>query len=177
MMPDYKKSKWLLVIFSTFIVVAMVGCSHNAEGAKQMSNGVSDLAQLIGSDISTEHSHGTVVVSYCPDNTCESFSMPEAYPEEKLNDFVLLYLYYVSDYQSLATIRKNIQYAQIKKVLQKNLTHDQDKSDNAVKPVLKNLASTYSINMQFIRYDEKQKNTKKVDIKNRIDKAPIKPQS
>ncbi|MBI4710703.1 MAG: hypothetical protein HY759_06360 [Nitrospirae bacterium] len=159
-----------LIILSALLFV-FIGCTEQKTNLESKQDSYIDLTRLLGADISTTIKNGIITIEYCPDNTCESFSMPRGNPKEKLIDFVYLYLYFISDYHVLDDFRKKIKLEQVTKIIQHNIQdiNKQTLLKNA-KDVMKTLVDKYQIKGKFVRYDEFKRNEVDIDIKSRLEK-------
>ncbi len=91
-------------------------------------------------------------VRYCPDNTCDQFRGREG-SASSVQDFALVYLWYVSDYVALGEWRKRETPRQVLSVVEKNADGCRSEGPR-IKCALLNLARTGAIRVSFIRYDE-----------------------
>lgn len=129
-----------------------------------------ELVRLLDSDISTATSNGTITIEYCPDNTCESFSMQTINPDERLSDFVFLYLYFVSDYYYLDNFRKKVEPEQVTKIIVRNSQDKNKKQLESSKHIMEALVDKYSIKAKFVRYDEHKRNEVDMNLKSHLEK-------
>jgi hypothetical protein len=130
----------------------------------------SELTRLLGSDVATATKDGITTIEYCPDNTCESFSMPSGNPVEKLSDFVFLYLYSVSDYRVLDDFRRTVEPEQVTKIIERNSKEAKKNRLQGAKHIIATLAEEYSIKAKFVRYDEHKRSEVDIDIAARLEK-------
>lgn len=105
--------------------------------------------------------------SYCPDNTCDNFSMPYA-PEEKVfYDFVFMYLYYKSGYIYLKEVKENYWKEHINDIARKYVSGKKGLIDESVIDcVLKAMAERHDILVNFIRHDGNARFTENIELEN-----------
>jgi len=146
-----------------------LNCRDYQTVQRNKQDGYNELAKLLESAITKEVKDGIVSISYCPDNTCETFSMPSRNPEEKLCDFVYLYLYFVSDYYYLDDFRKKVGSEKIGAIIVRNerITTKNDHLQE-VKDVIESMAKEYSIKATFVRYDESTRSETAIDIQSEL---------
>ncbi len=115
--------------------------------------------------INVEH-HALIELSYCPDNTCDMFSMPVSDDQVKFYDFVLMYLYYKSEYIYLREIKDRFWMEHIDDISSKySVGMGKPLNDNDIDCILKALADNYDISVAFSRFDENVKHTAPVVLK------------
>lgn len=85
------------LLASTLILAVHALGADNTPGGEALAV----LTRSLGDQISSRAGRTSRVISYCPDNTCESFTAPRGTSEAKLADFALTYLFYASDYSYL----------------------------------------------------------------------------
>jgi hypothetical protein len=161
----------IIVFFLYLILFTFVGCKEQKVEQENKQDSYTEMKKILDSAITKDVKNGIVTIEYCPDNTCESFSMPSKNPTEKLNDFVCLYLYFVSDYYYLADFRKYISQEQVTKIILRNkqsILKNEQLQD--AKDIIESLAKEYSIKATFVRYDESIRNEVVIDIKSELGK-------
>lgn len=157
-------------IISSVLLFMLFGCTEQKTSPESKEDSYTDLVRLLGNDISRTTKSGVTVIEYCPDNTCESFSIASGKPQEKLGDFVYLYLYFVSDYHVLDDFRKKVDPTQVSEIIQHNIReYDRGNQINSAKAVMEMLVYKYSIKANFVRYDELKKNEVAIDIKSHLE--------
>ncbi|MGA0611780.1 hypothetical protein [Caldimonas sp. KR1-144] len=101
----------------------------------------------------------TTTVEYCPDNTCEVFTLSGRSASLPLQDFVLAYLYGVSDYVYLKAFQSNSSSPSVRSVLAKYRRDcPQPSTHAAARCVVTLLAKRHAIRATFVRYDEGERN-------------------
>jgi len=160
------------ILFLLFIIVLVfISCKGEKIVQGNSKDSYKELRILLGSTITEDIKGGIVTIEYCPDNTCETFSMPDKYSKDKLSDFVYLYLYFISDYYYLDSFRKMVASEEINKIILRNkksiLINEQLK--DAI-DVMKFLVKEYSIKATFVRYDESERNEVVIDLKSVLEK-------
>ncbi len=98
--------------------------------------------------------------------------MPRGNPIEKLSDFVYLYLYFVSDYSYLDTLRKRVAAEDVDTIILRNKqsTMANNQLEDA-KKIIESLARDYSIKATFVRYDESARNEVNIDIRSELSRV------
>lgn len=105
-------------------------------------------------------------LSYCPDNTCDVFSMPLSIDHDEFYDFVLMYLYYKSGYLYLEEIKDRYWAEHIDHISDKYSAGMSKPSDDMdIDCILKTLALKNDITVVFFRNDENVKQITPVALK------------
>jgi hypothetical protein len=121
------------------------------------------LTQAVGPVVSVKNKGQ--VVEYCPDNTCEVFSLGPKGTSAVLRDFALAYLYSVSGYVYLADFQSRTDLPEVAALL----VRYQDKCPQtarkaAVHCVAAHLARTHPVRVSFVRYDERRRHVVPVSL-------------
>jgi len=115
------------------------------------------LKKTLGDAINVRLDSTGVSAEYCPDNTCEVFRSPNTQAKSPLADFVVLYLYYVSDYAALSEFRKMPEATQAAERLLSQLGKrvcDSASQVETIKCAVRHLCKHHNISLLFVRYDE-----------------------
>ena len=161
----------IILVFLCFALPAFFGCREQKVREQDGQDSYAELTRLLDSAITKDAKNGTLIIEYCPENTCESFSMPGKHPPEKLNDFAFLYLYFVSDYYYLDEFRKRVAPDRITEIIERNKRSTlRNERLQDVKDIIESLAMEYSIKVAFVRYDESKRNEFAIDIKSELRK-------
>jgi hypothetical protein len=124
------------------------------------------LTRSLGDQIKSTGSSTSRVITYCPDNTCESFSAPRSTSEDKLADFALTYLFYASNYSYLRDLVTRDGQAQAHAIVERNRGECVgDDELQLASCVLLTLARRQSIRVASVRYDEKVRSATPVELK------------
>jgi hypothetical protein len=95
------------------------------------------------------------VIRYCPDNTCEAFRATRPGTSAALADFVLLYLFVVSDYSYLGEWQRGKPPQRVEFLLQHySASCGTATRTSLVKCTLTTLQRSAGVRLVFIRYDE-----------------------
>jgi len=114
-------------------------------------------------------SSSSPLLRYCPDNTCETFRAPRKADSQRLADFALLYLWYVSQYYVLKDWHAGPVPEQVHVVRKQYSGGCRSEGEIAhAKCALLSLASTAAIRVTFVRYDEGAENKVPVDLNDEL---------
>ena len=103
--------------------------------------------------------------SYCPDNTCDNFSIPISADKELFYDFVLMYLYYKSGYIYLKEVKEKYWMEHVDDIAGKYVTGKSGPlSESVIDCVLKAMAERNDIFVDFIRLDGNSRQTNRVEL-------------
>ncbi len=155
-------------IILSMLLLVFIGCAEQKGKQESKQGTYTELVRLLGADINITIGNENTTIDYCPDNTCESFSMSSTNPTEKLSDFVFLYLYAVSDYRALDDFRKKVAQEQIIEIIRRDSQDIKNNKLQNANDVIESLAERYSITAKFVRYDESKRNEVVIDIKSRL---------
>ena len=98
------------------------------------------------------------LVEYCPDNTCEVFSVRSGKERAALADFALAYLYSVSGYVYLEEFQARTDFHEVSQLLMRYKANcPQLGQREAARCVAARLATKHPIRVTFVRYDERRK--------------------
>jgi len=105
------------------------------------------------------------LVEYCPDNTCEVFSVRNGKESAALADFTLAYLYAVSDYVYLEEFQSRMDLHEVDRLLMRYQADCPQLAQRAAaRCVAGHLARKYPIRVTFVRYDERRKYSEPVSL-------------
>jgi len=114
-----------------------------------------ELTSMLGTAARATSTGGTAVVEYCPDNTCESFSLQGKDAEPVLRAFALAYFFGASDYAYLDALRRQAPPPALLDLFARyrQACALQEPRETA-RCIAGHLASQYPIRASFVRYDE-----------------------
>jgi hypothetical protein len=124
-----------------------------------------ELTDALGSDVALVKTSKVVSVKYCPDNTCEVFSLKDVGAENPIQDFAFAYLFSVSDYIYLEHFQAAGKSPSVQSVLSRyrsECTQSQEKL--AARCVVSLLVNRYPITASFVRYDEGKKKSSPISL-------------
>ena len=140
-----------------FLLVAM----YLFAGASQAH----ELDQAFGKEISISKSGNIVRIEYCPDNTCEAFSLASTKAEAIIKDFVFVYLFSISDYIYLENFQSDENSSQALSLIKRyQAACPNKKPREAAKCIVSLLATAYPIKANFVRYDEGTKSSTPISL-------------
>ena len=128
------------------------------------------LKSFFGNEVEYRTSKHTNTLLYCPDNTCNEFSVPDKNDFLVLNDFVYLLFVYatLANYPKMVEFKKHQSASVVDKVLRRNskgCVIDGDKnSTDFIKCVILKTQQRAGIQPLFVRYDENGRHEVKMDI-------------
>ena len=107
------------------------------------------------------------LVEYCPDNTCEVFSLRSGKDTaSSLTDFAFAYLFAVSDYVYLAEFQSRTDLQEVTQLLRRYKSNcPQAAQKAAARCVAAWLAAKHPIRVTFVRFDEGRKYSEPVSLK------------
>ena len=101
----------------------------------------------------------SVTVEYCPDNTCDVFTIDDPSGAEVLQDFAYAYLLGASTYIYLKPFQAHTDSTTTKTVLGRYSAHcPEDSLTQVARCVITHLIDKYPIRVSFVRYDEGERN-------------------
>jgi hypothetical protein len=122
------------------------------------------MQKYLGKDVKILHNKDRIVLNYCPDNKCDEFSTLQTQSDYELQQFSVLYLYYVSQHYALCDFRHSAALL-VKQLLDQTSKQCSGQTENdRAKCALESLASQHAIVVAYVGYDEKQRNEEKVDL-------------
>ena len=140
--------------FATFALFSHLSCACFGH----------ELSDALGKDVAVSKTSKAVRVEYCPDNTCEVFSL-KGKESVSLQDFAFVYLFSVSEYIYLQRFQAEQNAPYVQSVLSKYRTECPQSSEQVVaRCVVSVLAKRYPIKASFVRYDEGTKNTSSISL-------------
>lgn len=117
-----------------------------------------------GPEVSMSFAHGRTVVEYCPDNTCERYSI-KGENELVLADFALAYLYGISEYVYLREFQARTDLPEVKALFKRYRTQcPQSTPRQAARCVAMTLARSNHIKASFVRYDEGAERVERISV-------------
>ena len=160
-----KRFTGVIVIF-----ILMTGCKGSPPDPIEANpDAVRLLKDWLGSDLQITKDSGKEIIAYCPDNTCEEFSVNKRVNLEPMAKFALIYLFYVSDYIYLSKDRHSQQGVLVTKILKNNTDGCKSKNKSQlVSCVLLSMVKEYGIRSTFIRYDEEKRNETPIDLSQQL---------
>ena len=118
-----------------------------------------ELGATFGDSVTISSKGGLTTVEYCPDNTCEVFSLRAPSAASPLQDFAFAYLLGISEYIYLKDFHANADSPATRAVLGRYRTHcPQPIPRVAARCVVGYLARKHPIQASFVRYDEGERN-------------------
>jgi hypothetical protein len=101
----------------------------------------------------------SIVVEYCPDNTCDLFTLDDPAGSQVLQDFAYAYLLGASTYIYLKSFQADVDSSATKSVLGRYSSHcPQEPMIQAARCVITYLLDKHPIRVSFVRYDEGERN-------------------
>ncbi len=167
MFQSYRIKKIRRYLFLIFLVPISWWCLTTIGIANTSSLKI--LKESLGNSIETSSYNNLIEIKYCLENTCEVFQA-KIEQKDKLEDFVLLYLFYGSgktalifpDEQGLTVIDKiRTGTQEVKKTYLKNCTGDELEIAACI---LKKLVKKNNISGFDVRYDEGEENISVMDL-------------
>jgi hypothetical protein len=129
---------------------------------------VSLLRQELGDAVKPDSDENSI--DYCTDGTCYSFSTN--YVTEgafnRLSDFAYLYLYYMLDDASLEGFKASGEDYALKLLYRNMLDCPKTTAPENARCAMRNLTSTYSMELRKIEYEEMEKKVSPVDLKKEL---------
>lgn len=121
------------------------------------------ITQTVGPTVSLKNKGQ--VVEYCPDNTCEVFSLRGKGARVALYEFTLAYLYSISGYTYLADFQSRTDLPEVTDLLARyQVNCPQPEPKAAAHCVAALLARKQPIRVNFVRYDEGVRFTEPVSL-------------
>lgn len=118
-----------------------------------------ELASAFPDNVQVSTKGTMTTVEYCPDNTCEVFTLSGRAASIPLQDFVFAYLFGVSEYVYLEPFQSNSSSPAVRTVLGRYRSDcPQQPARAAARCVVGLLAKRHAIQANFVRYDEGQRN-------------------
>ncbi len=143
--------------------IALLGC-HPA--TPRSIESAEELRRVFSDTISIREAGGGSV-EFCPDNTCETFTSSKAGSGKAVCDFGYLYLFYVSRYSMLDTVRRSptVRSGAYQLLKRYSAGRCKEKEQGAmVRCVLRYLTRQSSIEISFVRFDEHYRSEQRVDL-------------
>ena len=115
--------------------------------------------------VSASNMGGSIVVEYCPDNTCEVFTVAVPADIQEIQDFAFMHLFTRSPYNYLKEFRQSGRTGRLGAVLDRySAGCPQVQAQEAARCVMNRIAAKYEIQVEFIRYDEGGRHTGSVNL-------------
>ena len=118
------------------------------------------LQKYFGNSITRSIRNTTIEISYCPDNTCDSWKFPQDLEDWKIYDFIYIYFYSISDYNypEILKFRESQPMATLQEILKRNSGKCQnDDLNEEIRCTLTHMKNNYDVSITFVRYDERKK--------------------
>ncbi|MGE8224371.1 MAG: hypothetical protein ACN6RK_01175 [Stenotrophomonas sp.] len=124
-----------------------------------------ELTSTFGDTVQVTSSRGSTTVEYCPDNTCEVFTLLGPVAELTIQDFAFAYLLGVSEYIYLEAFQSSGTTPAVQAVLTRYRKHcSQQSSRAAARCIVGFLAKRHPIQASFVRYDEGEHNVVPISL-------------
>jgi hypothetical protein len=124
-----------------------------------------ELASSFGDMVQVTSIRGSTTVEYCPDNTCEAFTLSGPSAALTIQDFAFAYLLGVSDYIHLEPFRSNPFEPSVQSVLSRYRKQCSQRSERAAaRCIVGVLAKRHPIRASFVRYDEGERNAVPISL-------------
>lgn len=104
---------------------------------------------------------------FCPDNTCDLLKAKKPISADVLLDIGYLYVYYFSDYFELEEWRKRKQASVIARAILSKPDYaacGNAKQKKQARCVLQSVMKDSDVTLYFVRYDEKERHLKRVNL-------------
>lgn len=103
---------------------------------------------------------------YCPDNTCDEFEAAKTIDTRVLNDFAYLLFFHtqISNFPNVQNFRDQQERSVVDDILKRNSGDCASAAKDFVKCVIAGMRDRYGIRTFFVRYDDKTRNAREVDI-------------
>ena len=113
-----------------------------------------EINNWLDKDVKIQSNRKILEIEYCPDNTCETYTGGKDL--EKLCDYVLLYLFYESNYFYLKEKRKYLKKEILKQVEQRNKFLKCNKLKESIygKCVVSEMKKKYTMRVWFRRLSD-----------------------
>ena len=156
---------WLLLI----LAVSFLGCESKPKETEVTA--LQSLQKVFGESVAVKK-NGSLIIEFCPDNTCEIFRTPNTNALEPISDFAYLYLFFVSQYYYLTDWKKNPEAKIIAiDILKRNRACPETQEKAWGNCVLKSLSSKHSIKVAFVRYDEQVRSEESINLEAELSKS------
>ena len=124
-----------------------------------------ELTSTFGDTVQVTTGRSSATVEYCPDNTCEVFSLSGPSAELLIQDFAFAYLLGASEYIYLKEFQSNGGKPQAQAVLSRYREHcSQQSARAAARCIVGFLAKRHPIQASFVRYDEGERNVMPISL-------------
>lgn len=152
-------AKGFLLLLLT--AIGIFGCDLKSQDE---TSALTSLKKSFGESVKVQK-NGSLVIEYCPDNTCEIFKSPNTDALGPVSDFAYLYLYFVSKYYYLADWKKLPKAKTIAIDILKRYRQCPETTEQVwAGCVLKALSAKHFIKPAFVRYDERVRNEEPIDL-------------
>ncbi len=154
------------------LIIFLLGCSYNSPHSKtnQEINAWSIIKDNFQDRVKKYRSENKLIIEYCPYNTCDAF-VADASSERILSEFVLIFLSKVPTANNPNPIKLAKETSDsILMEIENNsaITCNGYKDINRTKCILEAMVKRYQIELEFVRYDEGQRNSGSEGIMNKI---------
>lgn len=124
-----------------------------------------ELKSALGDAIRMSTRGDSTIVEYCPDNTCEVFTLAGASASTPLQDFAFAYLFSISKYAYLERFQSQGTAPAVRAVLARYRDPcPQRSSQAAARCIVGLLARRHAIRASFVRYDEGRRNATPISL-------------
>ena len=124
-----------------------------------------ELTSAFPDNVQVSSEGATTTVEYCPDNTCEVFTLSGKSASLPLQDFALAYLFGVSEYVYLEPFQSSSSSLAVRTVLGRYKSDcPQQPARAAARCVVGLLAKRHAIQASFVRYDEGERNVVPISL-------------
>jgi hypothetical protein len=132
---------------SIFATVALLLCTSCISAHELTDSFPRDTQVIVQTD--------SITVEYCPDNTCNSFTIDDPAGSEVLQDFAYAYMLGASSYIYLKQFQTDTDSTATKSVLRRYNAHcPQEPLAQAARCIVMYLMDKHPIRVSFVRYDE-----------------------
>lgn len=133
--------------------------------AAPLASHAHELTSVFGDMVQVTSSRGSTTVEYCPDNTCEVFTLSGPSAALSVQDFAFAYLLGVSEYIYLESFQSNGSAPAVQAVLSRYRKHcSQQSARAAARCIVGVLAKQHPIRASFVRYDEGERNVVPISL-------------
>jgi hypothetical protein len=124
-----------------------------------------ELVAALGPDVAVSYKGETATVEYCPDNTCEVFTLKSNEPLGLVQDFAFAYLFAYSSYAYLKGFQSSPQTEPVLSVLARyRESCSRRSSEEAAKCVVAWVAMHHDVQAHFVRFDEGKRHSTPISL-------------
>ncbi|MFC5577018.1 hypothetical protein ACFPOA_03180 [Lysobacter niabensis] len=130
-----------------------------------LTSNAHELTSALGDSVQVSSKGSSTTVEYCPDNTCEVFTLSGASTSLPIQDFAFVYLFGVSEYIYLEPFQSNESSPAVQTVLARYRSDcPQQSARTAARCIVSLLAKRHAIQASFVRYDEGERNVVPISL-------------